>query len=406
MSKKKISCSINKQLKNAIISLLSSSSSPLLSTAKSSVKRPNFLLNSSKTLTAKQGLLFPHSRVINYSFNQNHHGFCSISAAHREIEVTGSTDNIKREDLSVSIPIRAYFMFNRIDLEGLMAVNQANLIPHTSGMTNYALLKFDNANSQTPTRDLEAKSIGGIHSYMVVFPYGSTVMFNMLDQEVDGCLKIIERHASGLLPEMTNKGLSSQSYHIKYEVRENSNIPTWMQGGPGHLMLQHLDMDGIHLIGSVLGQSIALDYYVRKVDGVIAAFTQLYRGRKKLSNYIMRKSRMFRLVGIANSSLAEVMFNLGLFERSEISSLEDPNYSQMLEYLHDQFELNQKFVGLDFYLTLMEAFIRSVVAETEEKYMLVVRCLYVFAIAVVIKLSPLGDSLHSLIEAIIVKTRL
>ncbi|KAI3900807.1 hypothetical protein MKW92_003982, partial [Papaver armeniacum] len=191
-----------------------------------------------------------------------------------------------------------------------------------------------------------------------------------------------------------------------YEVRENSNIPSWMQGGPGYLMLQHLDMDGIRLIGSVLGQSIALDYYVRKVDGVIAAFTQLYRGRKKISNYIKRKSRMFRLVGIANSSLAEVMFNLGLFERSEISSMEDPNYSRMLEYLHDQFELNQKFVGLDFYLTLMEAFIRSVVAETEEKYTLAVRCLYVLGIAVVIKLSPLGDSLHSLIEAIIIKTRL
>ncbi|KAI3839289.1 hypothetical protein MKW92_002832 [Papaver armeniacum] len=140
----------------------------------------------------------------------------------------------------------------------------------------------------------------------------------------------------------------------EYEVRENSNIPSWMQGGPGYLMLQHLDMDGIRLIGSVLGQSIALYYYVRKVAGVIAAFTQLYRGRKKISNYIKRKSRMFRLVGIANSSLAEVMFNLGLFERSEISSMEDPNYSRMLEYLHDQFELNQKFVGLDFYLTLME----------------------------------------------------
>ncbi|KAI3920911.1 hypothetical protein MKW98_015899 [Papaver atlanticum] len=173
MSKKKISCSINKQLKNAIVSLLlpSSSSVPsvkllLLSTTKSSIKRPNVLLNSSKTLTPNQGLLFSHSRVVNYSFNPNHHGFCSISAPHREIGVTGSTDNIKREDLSVSIPVRAYFMFNRNDLEGLMAVNQANLIPHTSGMTNYALLKFDYANSETPTRNSKAKSTGSSHSYM------------------------------------------------------------------------------------------------------------------------------------------------------------------------------------------------------------------------------------------------
>ncbi|KAI3897307.1 hypothetical protein MKX03_020156 [Papaver bracteatum] len=198
MSKKKISYLINKQLKNAIVSLPlpSSSSVPsvkllLLSTTKSSIKRPNFLLNSSKTLTPKKGLLFSHSGVVNYGFSPNHHGCCSISAPHREIEVTGSTDDIKREDLSVSIPVRAYFMFNRalIDLEGLMALNQANLIPHASGMIDYALLKFDNANSQTPARSL-------LHGRFPVWIY-CNVMFHMLEQEVDGCLKIIERMLQG-----------------------------------------------------------------------------------------------------------------------------------------------------------------------------------------------------------------
>ncbi|MCL7024723.1 hypothetical protein MKW94_024185 [Papaver nudicaule] len=399
----KISRSINKQLKNTIVSLLSSpSTSPsvklLFSATNSSIiKRPNFLFNFSKTLTY-------HSRVINLSFNSNPRSFSSISSPHRDSEVT---DSIKKADLSVSIPVRAYFMFNRIDLEGLMAMNQPNLIPRTSENIKYALLKFRDANTQAPpSQELEDKSSGSSHSYMVVFPYGSTVMFNMLDHEIDGCLKIIERHASGLLPEMAKDGVSFQSYHMNYEVRVNSNFPSWMQGGPGYLMLQRLDMDGIRLIGSVLGQTIALDYYVRKVDGVIAAFTQLYHGRKKISNYIMRKNKMHRLVGRANSSLAEVMFNLGLFERSYICSLEDPNYSQMREYLHDQFELNQKFVGLDFYLTLMEAFIRSVVAETEERYMVVVRCLYFVGIVVVLKFSPLGDLLRSLLEAIIIKTRL
>jgi hypothetical protein len=38
-----------------------------------------------------------------------------------------------------------------------------------------------------------------------------------------------------------------------------------MQGGLDYIMLRDLSVDGIRTIGSVLGQSIALDYYIRQV---------------------------------------------------------------------------------------------------------------------------------------------
>lgn len=49
--------------------------------------------------------------------------------------------------------------------------------------------------------------------YMVDFQYGSIVLFNVRDHEVDGYLKIVERHASGLLPEMRKDG---QYFHHKF----------------------------------------------------------------------------------------------------------------------------------------------------------------------------------------------
>lgn len=52
---------------------------------------------------------------------------------------------------------------------------------------------------------------------------------------------------------------------LEYEVREMPNLHTWMEGGLDYIMLQYLNIDGIRTIGSVLGQSIALDYYVRQV---------------------------------------------------------------------------------------------------------------------------------------------
>lgn len=41
---------------------------------------------------------------------------------------------------------------------------------------------------------------------MVVFQYGSAVLFNVEDHEVESYLEIVRRHASGLLPEMRKDG--------------------------------------------------------------------------------------------------------------------------------------------------------------------------------------------------------
>lgn len=49
--------------------------------------------------------------------------------------------------------------------------------------------------------------ISGSNScFMVVFQYGSIVLFNVREPEVDDFLKIVRTHASGLLPEMRKDG--------------------------------------------------------------------------------------------------------------------------------------------------------------------------------------------------------
>lgn len=54
--------------------------------------------------------------------------------------------------------------------------------------------------------------------YMVVFQYGSIVLFNVHEHEVDAYLKIVEKHASGLLPEMRKDGnIMSLYFYFKYE---------------------------------------------------------------------------------------------------------------------------------------------------------------------------------------------
>lgn len=52
---------------------------------------------------------------------------------------------------------------------------------------------------------------------------------------------------------------------IDYAVKEKPYLVEDMQGGPDYIVLKSLDTDSVRIIGSVLGQSIALDYFVSQV---------------------------------------------------------------------------------------------------------------------------------------------
>ncbi|XP_071734547.1 protein RETARDED ROOT GROWTH-LIKE-like [Rutidosis leptorrhynchoides] len=249
-------------------------------------------------------------------------------------------------NIQPSIPVRAYFFSTSVDLRSLVDRNRPNFIPLASRMTNYVVLRFG---STKPEAIGSGACISGSDCrYMVVFQYGSIVLFNVGDDEIDGYLKIVERNASGLLHEMRKD---------EYEVKEIPTLDTWMRGGLDHIMLQYLNIDGIRTIGSVLGQSIALDYYVRQVDGMVGEFTDINRGMEKTGTFTMKRKKLFQLVGKANSNLADVILKLGLFERSDIA-WKDAKYAQIWEYLRDEFELTQRFASLDFKLKFVEHNIR------------------------------------------------
>ncbi|KAK7393098.1 hypothetical protein VNO78_21552 [Psophocarpus tetragonolobus] len=255
-------------------------------------------------------------------------------------------DGTLDRDTKPSIPVRAFFFSTSVDLKSLVEQNKPNFVPPSSRMTNYVVLKFGDICASNKGSGIFLSGSNGC--YMVVFQYGSIVLFNVPEHEVEGYLKIVKEHASGLLPEMRKD---------EYEVREKPALSTWMQGGLDYIMLQYLNIDGIRTIGSVLGQSIALDYYGRQVDGMVAEFTDINREMEATGKFKMQRKKLFQLVGKANSNLADVILKLGLFERSDIA-WKDAKYAQIWEYLRDEFELTQRFASLDFKLKFVEHNIR------------------------------------------------
>ncbi|KAJ6841627.1 uncharacterized protein M6B38_305510 [Iris pallida] len=254
---------------------------------------------------------------------------------------------VQQEKQSRFVPVKAYFLCTGIDLRSLQSENAFNVIPPNSRAPNYVVLRYYDIKGDTQGLEAGLVNENNCH-YMVVFHYGSVVLFNVSDHEADGYLKIVERHASGLLTEMRKDD---------YAVVENPTLETWMEGGLDYIKLKNLSIDGIRTIGSVLGQSIALDHYIRQVDGIVAEFTDINRGMEKTGTFTMERKKLFQLVGKANSNLADVILKLGLFERSDIA-WKNANYAQIWEYLRDEYELTQRFGSLDFKLKFVEHNIR------------------------------------------------
>eukprot|EP01018_Ginkgo_biloba_P024638 Gb_30121 [translate_table: standard] len=269
-------------------------------------------------------------------------------------ECKESVDGVQHEQQSRYIPVKAYFLSTSVDLKSLQVEHLFDIVPPTSRSANYVILRYTNTlahhSSHGPTHQGMEASIesGSSCRYMVVFQYGSVVLFNIAEQEEEGYLQIVKKHASGLL---------SETRKDDYAVVEKPSLETWMQDGPDYIVLKRFDIDGIRIIGSVLGQSIALDHFVRQVDGMVAEFTDLNRGMEKTGTFTMKQKKLFQLVGKANSNLADVILKLGLFERSDIA-WKNANYAQIWEYLRDEYELTQRFGSLDFKLKFVEHNVR------------------------------------------------
>ncbi|XP_057865225.2 protein RETARDED ROOT GROWTH, mitochondrial isoform X2 [Cryptomeria japonica] len=262
------------------------------------------------------------------------------------------------------IPVKAYFLSTSVDLRSLQLEHVLDIVPPASRTANYLIFKYTNTLShQSSTSTLITQGIEGSKEswssfhYMVVFQYGSVVLFNIAEQEEERYLEIVKKHASGLL---------SETRKDDYAVVEKPSLETWMQGGPDYIVMKRLDIDGIRIIGSVLGQSIALDHFVRQVDGMVGEFIDLNKGMEKTGTFTMKQKKLFQLVGKANSNLADVILKIGLFERSDIA-WKNAKYAEIWEYLRDEYELIQRFGSLDFKLKFVEHNVRFFLEILENK---------------------------------------
>ncbi|XP_057777217.1 protein RETARDED ROOT GROWTH, mitochondrial [Salvia miltiorrhiza] len=264
-----------------------------------------------------------------------------FDASNHDFDANQILEELLEDEEAGKISVRAFFLCTSVDLKSMQAENSKHIIPPTSRSSNSIALRFCGPPWQTQGATGDGMRC---YHYMIVYQYGSAILFNVEDHEVDFYLQAVRRHASGLLTEMRKDD---------YAIKEKPLLVEDMQGGPDHIVLKNLDMDSIRIIGSVLGQSIALDYFVSQVDGMVEEFAQINRAMQKTGTFTMDRKRLFQLVGKANSNLADVILKVGIFERSEIA-WRDAKYAQILDYLREEYEVAQRFGNLDLKLKFVE----------------------------------------------------
>lgn len=84
---------------------------------------------------------------------------------------------------------------------------------------------------------------------------------------------------------------------IDYAVKEKPYLVEDMQGGPDYIVLKSLDTDGVRIIGSVLGQSIALDYFVSQVISHSYIFNTYIQNGTSSGSFRVKRGSHYRKSG-------------------------------------------------------------------------------------------------------------
>lgn len=247
----------------------------------------------------------------------------------------------------VYIPVKACYISRSVDLKRLSEEPFLEITPSRNNL----IIRFANRPADakpTSNRPGFAEISRSQERYMVAFQYGSIVFFNFGDDEEEEALSAVRKFCTDKFRE-TRKD--------DYGVLVRPSLSEWSQGGQDRIMLRMLDTDNLRVISSVLGQSIALDHYAKKVDEMVNTFSELNRGMEKTGTFTMTRKSLFQLVATANTTLADVILRLGLLERSD-AAWKDANYAQIWEYLRDDFELDDRFESLDFKLNIIQHNVR------------------------------------------------
>eukprot|EP00903_Cladosiphon_okamuranus_P010992 g10381.t1 len=187
------------------------------------------------------------------------------------------------------------------------------------------------------------------NSYVVLFDYGSVIFIHFTKQQQEAHLK---RQREFLYEDdrITPDDVKTDTHRIVLW----STLPEPARLEPDSTTLRELDLNHITIIGTVLGQTVALDHYGDLVDSMMSKFVAINSGVEKTGKFTAaQKKELFQLVARNNTVRTDVISKLGILERQE-AAWKDPDYNYVWEGLREEFEMDSRLRKIESKLSMLQ----------------------------------------------------
>jgi uncharacterized Rmd1/YagE family protein len=159
-------------------------------------------------------------------------------------------------------------------------------------------------------REYQAKSVTITLSeennqFISVFKYGSIVFFNIPEEQHLQHLESLKAEAGFVaIPEPLQH---TEKYRVI--VHDNLDKPSVIKAE--HLNIRSLDTNNITIVGTVMAQTVALDYYAVAVDRMLESFMNMNMKIQETGNFnALSKQELHKLVASNNSVITNVLLKV------------------------------------------------------------------------------------------------
>ena len=179
-----------------------------------------------------------------------------------------------------------------------------------------------------------------------MFKYGSVVFFNC---DMEG----LGRESLDTVLGFAEGGLTLKPHTEDFRLVIDPELPEWSEMAKDEMKLRQFDVRNVGVIASVLGQSVALDFYAAELDHMLREFNALNEEMAKDGSLTITPKKLFQLVAQNNITMTDIMTRLGLLERSD-TAWKFAQYGDVWENLRAEFELADRFERLATKMELMQ----------------------------------------------------
>eukprot|EP00596_Hydrurales_sp_CCMP1899_P010276 CAMPEP_0119038788 /NCGR_PEP_ID=MMETSP1177-20130426/7913_1 /TAXON_ID=2985 /ORGANISM="Ochromonas sp, Strain CCMP1899" /LENGTH=333 /DNA_ID=CAMNT_0007001819 /DNA_START=126 /DNA_END=1124 /DNA_ORIENTATION=- len=284
-------------------------------------------------------------------FNQQKRNVQAVSSSRNDGDILAQTQTIVIPTAAegVQVDVKAYFIAARgidvIHVEGNLYGNNNN--PQ----------KYKDKKSMIMTVDAE------LNQYISIFKYGSCVFFNIPVAHHLEHIRRIKEISSGV-PSVDgiSSGLSSadgvlveglqHNENYKIIIHKNLSKPSVIKAE--HVNIRCLDINNLVIIGTVMAQTVALDYYAETTEKMLKTFTKMNISVEESGNFNhLDKKSLYKLVASNNTVITNLLSKLGIFEGSD-AAWENADYYTTWEALRNDFELDNRFRDLSLKLDMVK----------------------------------------------------